>query len=316
LSFNKINPGEYIMRKEKKFADQIKDKDFIITAEYLPGAETDTSRIKSIISCLKEIPSAVNVSDNPFGVSMSSFAASLHLIQEGIEPVFQMVTRDRNRIAMQSDMLGAASMGITNMLCLSGYHQILTDNPESANVYDIDSTQLLAMTDKLRNSGLLLNGTKIQGSFNMLTGAVANPFMKPVELNILRVSQKADAGAGFIQTHAVFDVEAFGAWLAAANQAGITDKTAVLAGILPLESAEEAETLREKYTDFTIPDSIIERLKSAGSAEARKKEGIAICAEIIGKIKNMNGLRGIHILSGGKEHLIPEILSASGLSGK
>ena len=304
------------MRKEKKFADQIKDKDFIVTAEYLPGAETDTARINSILSCLKEVPSAVNVSDNPFGVSMSSLAASLHLIQAGIEPVFQMVTRDRNRIAMQSDILGASSLGISNMLCLSGYHQILTDNPESANVYDIDSTQLLVMTDKLRSSGELLNGTKINGSFNMLTGAVANPFMKPVELNMLRVSQKADAGASFIQTHAVFDVEAFGSWLGTAKDAGITDKAAVLAGILPLESAEEAETLRDKFTDFNIPDSIIARLKSAGSAEAQKKEGIAICVEIIGKIRNMSGLRGIHILSGGKEHLIPEILTASGLSGK
>jgi methylenetetrahydrofolate reductase (NADPH) len=304
------------MKKEKKFADQIKDKDFIVTAEYHPYAETDTARINSILSCLKEVPSAVNVSDNPFGVSMSSLAASLHLIQAGIEPVFQMVTRDRNRIAMQSDILGASSLGINSMLCLSGYHQILTDNPESANVYDIDSTQLLAMTDRLRSSGELLNGAKIQGSFSMLTGAVANPFMKPVELNILRVSQKAEAGAGFIQTHAVFDVEAFGTWLAAAKDAGITDKTAVLAGIFPLESAEEAETLRDKYTDFNIPDSIIERLRSAGSADAQKKEGIAICVEVIGKIKNMSGLRGIHIMSGGKELLIPEILSASGLSGK
>jgi len=313
---NKINSGEYIMRIEKKFADQIKDKDFIVTAEYLPGADTDAAHINSILNSLKEVPSAVNVSDNPFSVSMSSFAASLHLIQAGIEPIYQMVTRDRNRIAIQSDILGASSLGISNMLCLSGYHQLLTDNPESANVYDIDSTQLLAMTEKLRNSGELLNGTKINGSFNMLTGAVSNPFMKPVELNILRVSQKTDAGAAFFQTHAVFDVETFGVWLAAANDAGITGRAAVLAGILPLESAEEAEALRDKYTDFNIPDPIIERLKSAGSAEARKREGIAICAEIIGKIKNMSGLRGIHILSGGKEHLIPEILSASGLSGK
>ncbi len=304
------------MRKEKKFADQIKDNDFIVTAEYLPCAEADMSHISSKLGFLKEVPSAVNVSDNPFGVSMSSLAASIHLMKEGVETVFQMVTRDRNRIAMQSDILGASSLGIGNMLCLSGYHQILTDSNESANVYDIDSTQLLAMTEKMSTSGELLNGTKISGSFSMLTGAVANPFMKPMELNILRLSQKTSAGAGFIQTHAVFDVEAFALWLAAAKEAGISDKAALLAGILPLESAEEAETLRDKYTDFNIPDAVIERLKSAGGADAQKKEGIAICVEIIGKIKNMSGLRGIHILSGGKEHLIPEILSASGLSGK
>lgn len=304
------------MKNEKKFADQIKDKDFLVTAEFLPRTEAGLDSINSVISCLKEVPSAVNVSDNPFGVSMSSLAASLHLIQAGIEPVYQVVTRDRNRIAIQSDILGASSLGINNTLCLSGYHQALTDNPESANVYDIDSTQLLAMTDKLRTSGELINGVKINGKFAMLTGAVANPFMKPMELNMLRLSQKAEAGAGFIQTHAVFDVENFRIWLEAAGETGITEKTAVLAGVLPLESAEEAETLKSRYTDFNIPDSVIERLKAAGNADAQKREGIAICAEIIKKLRDMKGLRGIHIMSGGKEELIPEILTASGLSGK
>ena len=304
------------MRKEKKFADQIKDRDFIITAEYTPKAESDQNHINSVIGFLKEVPSAVNVSDNPYGVSMSSLAASLHLIRAGIEPVFQMVTRDRNRIAMQSDILGASSLGINNILCLSGYHQVLTDNPESANVYDIDSTQLLVMIEKFRKSNELLNGIKFDGSFNMLSGAVTNPFLKPLELNILRLGQKVEAGAGFIQTHGIFDVEAFAKWFTAVKEAGITDKAAVIAGILPLESAEEAEALSDRYTDVSIPGYIIERLKSAGNAEAQKKEGVAICVEVIDKIKGINGLRGIHILSGGKEHLIPVILSASGLSGK
>ncbi len=304
------------MKKEKNFADQIRDKDFIVTAEYLPRAETDPANIKTIIDCLREVPSAVNVSDNPFGVAMSSFAASIHLINAGIEPVLQIVTRDRNRIAIQSDILGASSLGIRNMLCLSGYHQVLTDNPESANVYDIDSTQLLAIVENLRMKGELLNGAKINGPFNMTTGAVANPFMTPVELNVLRVSQKAEAGAVFFQTHPVFDVEKFSLWLTAVKESGVDEKTAILAGVLPLESVEEAESLRLKYTDFNIPQSVIDRLKSAGSAEAQKKEGIAVCTEIISKVKNMSGLRGIHLLTGGKEKLIPEILGVSGLSGK
>ncbi len=304
------------MRREKKFADQIKDRDFIITAEYLPKAGTDGNSIKSVAGFLKEVPSAVNVSDNPFGVSMSSLAASIHLLNAGIEPVFQMVTRDRNRIAIQSDILGASSLGINNMLCLSGYHQILTDDPESSNVYDIDSTQLLAMIEKFRKSNELLNGTKFEGPFNMLTGAVANPYMKPLELNILRLEQKVDAGARFIQTHGVLDIESFKIWLNAAKEAGITDKAVIIAGILPLESAEEAVKLRDKYTDFTIPDRIIERIKNAGDAEAQRKEGIAVCVEIIEQLKGVSGLGGIHILSGGKESVIPEILTASGLSGK
>jgi len=304
------------MTRVSRLAEQIRCGDFIVTAEFTPVAETETAYIRSVIDYLKDVPSAVNVSDNPFSVSMSAIAASLHLIQAGIEPVLQMVTRDRNRIALQSDIMGASSLGVGNILCLSGYHQALTDNPESANVYDIDSTQFIGIIQKMKENSELLNGGKISGTFSMVTGAVANPFLRPVELNMLRLSQKVEAGAEFIQTHAVFDADMFTEWLSAAKSEGITDKAAVIAGVLPLESADEAETLSSKYTDFSIPPSVIERLKSAGDPDAQKKEGVAICIEMIGRIRNTLGLRGIHILSGGKEHLIPEILSASGLSGK
>jgi methylenetetrahydrofolate reductase (NADPH) len=301
------------MRNEKKFADQIKDGDFIVTAEFLPRAETDGSSVKAALDSLKHVPSAVNVSDNPFGVIMSSMAASVLLAQSGIEPIYQIVTRDRNRIAIQSDLLGAASLGIRNMLCLSGYHQTLTNCPESANVYDLDSTQLIAMVKRMRENGELLDGTKIGGSFPVITGAVANPYLKPIELNIIRLSQKVDAGAGFIQTHAVFNTDEFRVWLETVGEADITGKTAIIAGIFPFDSANEALRLRDKYTEFQIPDSLIERLKSAGDMNAQKREGITICAEIINKLQDMRGLRGIHLLSGGKEEMIPEILSAAGI---
>jgi len=294
----------------------LKSGDFVVTAEYLPRAETEGSAIKAALQALKEVPSAVNVADNPFGVGMSSLAASVILAQSGIEPVYQVVTRDRNRIAIQSDLLGAAALGIRNILCLSGYHQTLTDHPESANVYDLDSTQLLKVLKKMREQGELLNGEKINGAFPVMTGAVANPCLKPVDLNIIRLTQKVEAGAEFIQTHAVFDIDEFQQWLDAVKQAGLADKTAIIAGVFPLDSAEEAELLLNKYTEFQIPPCIIERLKLAGDRQAQKKEGLAICVEIINKLKNMNGLRGIHILSGGKEETLPDILSASGLSGK
>jgi methylenetetrahydrofolate reductase (NADPH) len=303
------------MKIDKKLKDQIRDGDFIVTAEYLPRAETEGSAIKAALQALKQVPAAVNVSDNPFGVVMSSLAASVLLAQSGIEPIYQVVTRDRNRIAIQSDLLGAASLGIRNVLCLSGYHQTLTDNFESANVYDIDSTQLIAMVKKMRETGELLNGTKIDGEFSMITGAVANPYMKPVELNILRLSQKVGSGADFIQTQAVFNLEEFEQWLNALRDSGINGETAILAGVHPLESASEAEHLRDKYTEFLIPDSVIGRLKSSGDEKAQKKEGTAICVETIHKLKGMKGLRGIHILSGGKEERIPEILGEAGLSG-
>jgi len=304
------------VKNEKKFQDQLKSGDFIVTAEYLPKAETGGTAIEAARQALAAVPSAINVADNPFGVVMSSLAASVILAQSGIEPIYQVVTRDRNRIAIQSDLLGAAALGIRNILCLSGYHQTLTDNPESANVYDLDSTQLISLVKKMREEGKLLNGEPISGAFPMVAGAVANPALKPMDLGILRLLQKVEAGADFIQTHAVFNVEEFGLWLDAAKQAGITDKTAILAGVFPLESVEEAETLAQKYTEFQIPASVIERLKSAGDKDAQKKEGLAICVETINKLKDMHGLRGIHLLSGGNEAALPAILSASGLSGK
>lgn len=304
------------MKNEKPFHDQLKSGEFIVTAEYLPRAETAGTAIEAVLEALAGVPSAVNVADNPFGVAMSSLVASVILARSGIEPITQVVTRDRNRIAIQSDLLGAAALGIRNILCLSGYHQTLTDNPESANVYDLDSTQLISLVKTMRDQGELLNGERISGPFPVVVGAVANPCLKPMDLGILRLMQKVEAGADFIQTHAVFDVDQFGLWLEAAKQAGITGKTAILAGVFPLEGVEEAEALAKKYTEFQIPAPVVERLKTSGDREAQKKEGLVICVETIDKLKHMSGLRGIHLLSGGKEATLPAILSAAGLTGK
>ena len=163
------------MKPDSRLASKIESGDFIITAEYLPRAGTDTSAIEACVSAFKNGPTAVNVADNHYGVALSSLAASVALSRTGVEPVYQIVTRDRNRIALQSDLLGAASLGIKNVLCLSGYHQTLMGCPESANVFDIDSIQLIAAVKKMNDEGLLLDGTKIEGAFSMLIGAVANP---------------------------------------------------------------------------------------------------------------------------------------------
>ncbi len=301
------------MKIDSKLAKAIENGDFILTAEYLPIAGTDNSAIESAIASLGKHAVAVNVADNHYRVAMSSLAASVAVLKSGIEPVYQIVTRDRNRIALQSDLLGASYLGIQNVLCLSGYHQTLTGSPESANVYDIDSIQLVAAVKKMRDEGVLLDGTKIEGEFSMLIGAVANPYLTPLELNIIRLNKKIEAGSDFIQTQAVFGIEAFNQWLDAVVSEGITEKTAIIAGIMPLKSAAEAERLRDTYTDLHISDELIERLKAAGNEETQKKEGLAICAETIKKIKDMNGVRGIHILSGGKETIVPELIAVSGL---
>jgi methylenetetrahydrofolate reductase (NADPH) len=196
---------------------------------------------------------------------------------------------------------------------MSGYHQMLIGCPESANVFDVDSSQFVDLATRMSDSGTLADGTKIDGQFTMLVGAVANPFLRPMDLNLFRLGIKIDAGAKFIQTHSVFDLELFSQWLDAVRKDGLTKKAAILAGVFPLSSAAEAHQLRETYAEFRIPDKIIERLKKAGDAAAQKKEGVAICAETIKQLKALEGLRGIHILSGSKEAMVPEILAAAGL---
>jgi len=226
----------------------------------------------------------------------------------------QLVSRDRNRIAIQSDVLGAATLGIGNMICLTGYHQSLMGYPESANVYDIDSVQMIAVIQGMNAQQSLLNGEHIEGDFAMTVGAVANPYMRPLPLNIMKVAKKVQAGATFIQTQAIFDLEPLTEWLDAAKKEGITDKAAILAGVMPLESAEEAGKLLSTFTDYVIPDRVVERMRDAGDAAAQKKEGLAICTEIIAKLKATEGIKGVHILSGGREAVVPELMTAAGLS--
>ncbi|OPY65650.1 MAG: Bifunctional homocysteine S-methyltransferase/5,10-methylenetetrahydrofolate reductase [Syntrophorhabdus sp. PtaU1.Bin002] len=295
------------MKPDSKLAVTMGGKEFIFTAEYLPVAGTEVTIDPKLFG---SNVIAVNVADNHHGVSMSSLAASLALSRGGIEPVFQIITRDRNRIALQSDLLGAAFLGMKNVLCLSGFHQTLIGCSESANVFDIDSVQLIDIVKKM-NNGQLLDGTKIQGNFAMLIGAAANPNLKPLELNILRLSKKIAAGADFIQTQPVFDVDDFKVWLEAVRNAGLTDKTAILAGVMPLKGAAQAKGLADTYTDYIIPEAIINRLDTAGGIEAQEKEGVKIAAEIINKLRDLPGLKGVHILSGGNESTVSEL---SGLS--
>ncbi len=297
------------MRPDSKFARKLAGDEFNITAEYLPRVWTDASTIEACASALVNGVTAVNVADNPRGVAVSSLAASVALARSGIEPVYQLVTRDRNRIALQSDLLGAAILGIKNVLCLSGYHQTLTGCSHSANVFDIDSVQLVAAVRKMVDKGLLLDGTKIEGTFSMLIGAVANPYLRPLELNLIRLSKKLEAGADFIQTGAVFDVDMFQQWFEAARAEGITERVAILAGVMSLPSAAEATRLRDTHTDFNIPERVINRLSAAGGQEAQRKEGLAVCAEVVNNLKTMKGLRGIHIFSGGNESVVPELLA-------
>jgi len=297
------------MKPDSNLARQLKGNGSIVTVEYQPYPTAVTTDIEQFAQALGNSAITINVADNHNGVALSNVAAAVALLRCGREPVLQMVTRDRNRIALQSDLLGAASLGIKNVLCLSGYHQKLIGNSKSANVFDIDSIQLISMV-KGMNEGYLLDGTKINGDFSMLIGAVINPGLKPLELNLIRLEKKINVGAEFIQTQAVFDVASFQKWINAVNTAGLADRTGIIASVLALSGADEAKRLNETHTDYVIPKVTVERLAAAGSAEAQKKEGLVICAETAKQLKNMKGLRGLHILSGGNNAFIGEIIRA------
>jgi methylenetetrahydrofolate reductase (NADPH) len=301
------------MKSNSNLAEKISTAEFILTAEWAPPATGQTSAVEAATAALGNHLAAVSVADNHAGVAMSSVAASAALLKLGWEPICQIVTRDRNRIALQSDLLGAAALGIRNVLCTSGRHQALMGRADSANVYDLDAIQLVGAVRQMRDEGMLLDGAPVSGQFPMLIGAVINPCLRPLELGLIQLAKKIEAGADFLQTHPVFDVAEFEAWLSEARQRGLAEKTAIIAGVLPLTGAEEAEQLRDIHTDLHIPDAVVERLKSAGDADAQKAQGVKLCAEAIARLKDMEGVRGIHILSGGREKVVPELRREAGL---
>jgi methylenetetrahydrofolate reductase (NADPH) len=301
------------MKPGSNLAGKIEAGEFIVTAEYLPPVTAERAAVKAALETMGNSLAAVSVGDNHGGIGMSGIAASSVFLQLGIEPIYQMVTRDRNRIALQSDLLGASALGIGNVLCTSGHHQTLTHCSDSANVYDLDAIQLVWTARQMRDKGTLLDGTTIAGPFSMLIGTVVNPYLRPLELNMIQLAKKVEAGADFIQTQPVFDVEEFAAWLDAARQEGLAGRTAIIPGVLPLGSVEEAQRLRASHTELRIPDAVVERLTGAGDADAQEKEGLRVCAEIVGKLRGMQGVRGIHILSGGREGIVPKLRATAGL---
>jgi methylenetetrahydrofolate reductase (NADPH) len=301
------------VKPNSRLASALQSTGFIVTAEVLPPPAAEGTAIKAVVDGIGNSLAAVSVADNHSGVGMSSLAASSVLLGLGREPIYQVVTRDRNRIAIQSDLLGAAALGIKNVVCTSGHHQTLTGCADSANVYDLDAIQVVWTIRQMCDKGVLLDGTAIAGRFSMLIGTVVNPYLRPLELNMIQLAKKIEAGADFIQTQPVFDTEEFTAWLDAARKEGLVDKAAILAGVLPLISAEEAEKLREAHTELQIPDALVAKLKAAGNADAQEKEGLRLCAETIGKLRAMKGVRGVHILSGGREKRVSQLRAAARL---
>lgn len=282
---------------------------FSVTAEIGPPMSADGDFVRTRARELDGIIDAANVTDNQTAiVRMSSVAASYLSLQEGIEPVLQMTCRDRNRIAIQSDLLGAYALGIRNLLCLSGDHQSFGNHPESKNVYDIDSIQLLKAMKKLKEEKVFISGKPSKVPPEFFLGATANPFADPEELQFIRLHKKIEAGAQFIQTQAIYDVEKFADWMEKVRKAGFHKKAYFLAGILVNKSLKSIE-MTKKVAGMQVPDSYVERMKKASDQQA---EGVNIALDLIKEIKGIEGVSGIHIMAVGWESIVPTIVEKAG----
>ena len=272
-----------------------------------PPRGANVEAVKKKAEHLKGIVDAVNITDNQTAVvRMSSWATSLIVLGEGLEPNFQMVCRDRNRLAMQSDILGAYAHGIRNMLLLTGDHQQFGDHPKSKGVFDIDSIQLITMVKKMRDEGKFLNGEEIDGPPQVFIGAAANPFAEPFEWRVHRLAKKIAAGVDFIQTQCIYNMEKFRTWIQQANDMGLTEKTAILAGVTPLKSVGMAKYMKTSVPGLDVPDEYITRLQGVEKKKAGD-EGIAIACEQIEQFKEMKGVAGVHLMAIEWEHRVPEI---------
>ena len=286
---------------------------FAVTAEVGPPRGANIEVVREKASRLKSYVDAINVTDNQTAiVRMSSIAACAHLCQMELEPVMQMVTRDRNRIALQSDVMGAYSLGIRNILCLSGDHQTFGSQPGAMNVFDIDSTHLIHTLRVMRDEGKDMSGYELNGAPQMFIGAAENPFADPFEYRIIRLAKKAAAGADFIQTQCVYDMQRFKEWIRLATEQGLTEKVHILAGVTPLKSARMAKYMATKVSGITIPEAILERMEGTPK-EKMAEEGIKICLETIQQLREIKGVHGIHIMAIEWEEKVPQIVKAAGL---
>lgn len=286
---------------------------FAFTGECGPPEGADVEQLRKKASYLKGCVDAVNVTDNQTAVvRMSSWAASLILLQEGLEPNFQMVCRDRNRLAMQSDILGVYAHGIRNMLCLSGDHQSFGDHPEAKNVFDLDSIQLIYTVKTMRDEGKFLSGKEIKVPPKLFIGAAANPFAEPFDFRVRRLAKKIAAGADFIQTQCIYNMEKFREFMKRVVDMGLHEKCYILAGITPLKSVGMAKYMANKVPGMDVPKSLIDRLKGAGKGKAAE-EGIRIALEQIEELKEMEGVSGVHLMAIEWEHKVPEIAERAGM---
>jgi methylenetetrahydrofolate reductase (NADPH) len=285
----------------------------ILLAEISPPQGGDPSPVKDYARRFKGKIISLGISDNRDRVSMSAIAAAALVAAEGVEPILHIVTRDRNRIALVSEALGAQALGIRNLLCTSGTHQVLGSFSSAKNVFDIDSVQLLQTYSNLSGNGSLVGEKEFAGLKSFCLGGVVSPYADPVEFQILKLAKKVQAGAKFLITQPIFDLERFNKWWIEVTRRGLHEKTAILAGIEPLQSADHARNLAAGRPNPCIPDAILSRMSSASDAAAQRAAGIAIANETIGRLSEVKGLRGFQICADGDANAALEIIEKSAI---
>jgi len=291
--------------------EKLESHQFVVCGEIAPPQSCDGNAIRDRSRHFKGFVDALNITDNQRAVvRLSSIAAGKILLEEGIEPIIQMTCRDRNRLAIQSDLLGAAALGIRNVLCLTGDHQTFGDQPEARGVFDLDSIQLIAAVAAM-NSGSLLSGSEMKKPTEFLIGAAANPFAEPFEMRLIRLHKKISAGARFIQTQAVFDLGVFARWMERVVEMGLHERAAILPGVMPVRSVRTLLWMKDNLPGTRIPAEYFIRI---GQARNPEEEGITIAVEMIRALRSLPGVRGIHIMPSLWESATPTIVKEAGLS--
>ena len=286
---------------------------FAVTGELGPPQGNNAEEVRHKASFLKGIVESVNITDNQTAVvRMASWAACKILIDEGMEPNYQMVCRDRNRLALMADILGATALGIKNVLCLSGDHQRFGSHPESKNVYDLDSVQLLAAFKKMRDEEKFLNDKELDGSPKIFIGAASNPFADPFEFRVVRLAKKIAAGADFVQTQCIYNMDKFREFMKQAVDRGLHEKCYILAGVTPMKSVGMAKYMAKFVPGMDVPESVVKRLQSVDKKQ-QGAEGIKMAIEQIEEFKQMEGVAGVHVMAIEWEHRAKEIIEGAGL---
>jgi len=292
------------------FKEKLESDKFVICGELGPPQSANAEVIRKKSIHFKKRIDAVNITDNQTAiVRMSSIASAKILLDHQIEPIIQMTCRDRNRIAIQSDLLGAAGLGIHNVLCLTGDYQKFGNHPEAKPVFDMDSIQLVATLSNM-NDGFFLSGDLIKTPPSFCIGAASNPFADPMEMRLIRLEKKISAGAHFIQTQPVFDLERFKEFMRCVVNSGLHEKIAILAGVMPVKSSNALLYMKKEVPGVRIDQSYISRLQTAKDP---KEEGVRIAVEIIKEIQKIPGVRGLHLMPVMWESITPVVLEEAGL---